>query len=374
MALAHAGSRPVPISTVRLDEAVEASVLEVLRSGHLAQGAKVAEFEQRFAELSGVEHAIAVSNGSTALTAALLGLGVGPGDEVVTSPFTFIATVNAVLATGAKVRFADISARDFALDPASAADQVGERATVLMPVHLFGQTADMDPLTELAREHGLHLVEDAAQAHGARYRTRAAGSFGVGCFSFYATKNLTTGEGGMITTSDDVLADRLRVLRNQGMRARYEYEMVGHNYRMTDLAAAVGLPQLAGYTQQVERRRRHAARLTERLSGLPGLRTPEVLPGRQHVWHQYTVLLEGEAAMDRDGLAAALAEQNIGSGIYYPHLASDYACYRDHPLVQVAETPVAREVAAHCLSLPVHAALDDDDVERVADAVSAALS
>jgi perosamine synthetase len=367
-------NRTIPISTVQLGPEVEQSVLEVLRSGQIAQGSKVAEFERAFAELCGVEHAVAVNNGSTALTAALQGLGVGPGDEVLTSPFTFIATVNAVLATGAQVRFADIRAADFAIDPGAVKDAITDRTGVLMPVHLFGQTADMDPLLAIAEEHGVHVVEDAAQSHGAKYRGRSAGSFGVGCFSMYATKNLTTGEGGMITTSDDVLADRLRVIRNQGMRARYQYELVGHNYRMTDLAAAVGIPQLPRYAEQVRRRRSNAARLTERLRGLPGLVVPEVLPGREHVWHQYTVLVTEEAKVDRAGLAAGLAEHGVGSGIYYPKLAFDYDCYAEHPLVTPAETPVAARVAAQCLSLPVHAALSDDDVERIADSVQDVVS
>jgi len=364
----------IPISTVRFGPDVEQSVLDVLRSGQITQGAKVAEFERAFAELSGVPHAIAVNNGSTALTAALCGLEIGPDDEVLTSPFTFIATVNAVLATGARVRFADIRSEDFALDPGAVAEALTERARVLMPVHLFGQTADMDPLCQLVAERGLHLVEDAAQAHGARYRGRAAGSFGVGCFSFYATKNLTTGEGGMITTRDDQLADRLRVLRNQGMRARYQYELVGHNYRMTDLAAAVGLPQLAGYPEQVVRRRRNAERLTALLADLPGLVLPAVLPGREHVWHQYTVLVTAPARVDRDELGAGLAERGVGSGVYYPKLAFDYPCYTSHPQLVAAETPVATRVAAQCLSLPVHASLGAGDVERIAGAVREVLS
>lgn len=364
----------IPISAVQLGPDVEESVLGVLRSGQIAQGSKVAEFERAFATLAGVPHAVAVNNGSTALTAALHGLRIGPGDEVLTSPFTFIATVNAVLATGARVRFADITRSDFALDPAAVADALTDDTRVLMPVHLFGQTADMDPLLELVHSRGLELVEDAAQAHGARYAGRGAGSFGTGCFSFYATKNLTTGEGGMITTADDELADRLRVIRNQGMRARYEYELVGHNYRMTDLAAAVGLPQLAGYATQIERRRRNAARLTERLAGIPGLALPAVQPGREHVWHQYTVLVTGDARADRDELSAGLAERGVGSGIYYPKLAFDYACYKAHPLVVPAEAPVAASVAQQCLSLPVHGALGDDDVERVADAVREVLA
>jgi perosamine synthetase len=371
---ASAGKSPIAISAVDLGPDVEESVLAVLRSGHIAQGPVVAAFEDAFAQLCGVEHAVAVSNGSVALTAALHGLGLGPEDEVLTSPFTFIATVNAVLATGARVRFADIDAGDFALDPGAAKDALTARTSVLMPVHLFGQTADMDPLLALAADRGQHVVEDAAQAHGATYHGRAAGAFGVGCFSFYATKNLTTGEGGMITTGDGELAARLRVLRNQGMRARYQYEMVGHNHRMTDLAAAVGLPQLRRYPEQVQRRRANAERLTALLAGTPGLTVPRVQPGREHVWHQYTVLVADGAHRDRDGLAAALAEHGIGSGIYYPKLAFDYACYRDHPLVEPADTPVAADVARRCLSLPVHGGLRDEDVDRIAEAVRDALS
>lgn len=359
-----AGLPAIPVSAVRLGPEVEAAVLEVLRSGQLAQGPKVAELEQAFAELCGVPHAVAVSNGSVALTVALSALGVGPGDEVLTSPFTFVATVNAVLASGARVRFADIRADDFALDPDAAAAAVTGDTRALMPVHLYGQTADLDPLLALAGRHGMHVVEDAAQAHGARYRGAAAGSFGTGCFSFYATKNITSGEGGMVTTRDDALADRLRLLRNQGMRARYSYEVVGHNHRMTDLAAAVALPQLATYPAQVARRRANAARLSQRLSDLPGVVLPAERPGREHVWHQYTVLAD-----DRDALAAGLHERGVGSGVYYPRLVGDYPCYATHPQVQPAHTPIAADVAARCLSLPVHAGLSADDVERVADAV-----
>jgi perosamine synthetase len=362
-------TRKIAISAVQLGPEVEQSVLDVLRSGQLAQGERVAAFERAFAELCGVPHAVAVNNGTTALTAALEALGVGPGDEVLTSPLTFVATVNAVLSTGARVRFADIGVGDFALAPDAVHDALTERTSVLMPVHLFGQTADMGALVDLATARGMHLVEDAAQAHGARFRQQSAGAFGVGCFSFYATKNLTTGEGGMITTRDAGLADRLRLLRNHGMRARYEYEVVGHNYRMTDLAAAVGLPQLARYPVQVERRRRNATRLTERLGGLPGLVLPRVMAGRDHVWHQFTVLVTEEARVDRAELAAAMSERGVGSGIYYPRLVTEYPCYAEHPSVVHGETPVAARVARQCLSLPVHGGLLPDDVDRVADVV-----
>ncbi|HEY0638830.1 MAG TPA: DegT/DnrJ/EryC1/StrS family aminotransferase [Pseudonocardiaceae bacterium] len=364
----------IPISVVDLGPEVEQQVLEVLRSGIIAQGPKVAELEARFAELVGVQHAVAVNNGTTALVAALQVLDLRPGDEVVTSPFTFIATLNAILEAGATARFADISVDDFNLDPATVAAAVTDRTRVLMPVHLYGQTADMGKLAPLAAEHGLHLVEDAAQAHGARHEGRGAGSFGIGCFSFYATKNLTTGEGGMITTDDAELAGRLRVLRNQGMRQRYQYEMAGHNYRLTDLQAAVALPALSRYEEQVARRRANAAALSARLGESPALRVPAALPGRDHVWHQYTVLVTEESAVSRDELAAALTERGIGNGIYYPKTVYDYECYAAHPRVVVSGTPVATDVASRCLSLPVHAKLTDDEVQQVADAVLAVVS
>lgn len=187
-----------------------------------------------------------------------------------------------------------------------------------MPVHLYGQSADMGALMPLASKNGLTVVEDAAQAHGATYDGRGAGSFGVGCFSFYATKNLTTAEGGMITTDDDAIADRLRVLRNQGMRARYQYEMVGQNYRMTDLQASLALPQMATYMQQVEARRRNAEALRVGLKDVEGLILPSELSGRGHVWHQFTLLLAEDAPITRDQLSERLAAKDIGSGIYYP--------------------------------------------------------
>jgi len=331
----------------------------------------VQRLEHAFAEAQGVRHAVAVNNGTTALVAALQMLDLAPGDEVVTSPFTFVATLNAILVAGGTARFADISESDFAVDPARVAEQVGERTRALLPVHLYGQTADMDPLMALAAEHGLHVVEDAAQAHGATYHGRPAGTFGIGAFSFYATKNVTTGEGGMVTTQDDALADRLRVLRNQGMRGAYQYEMVGHNYRMTDLQAAVGLPQIARMHQIGERQRANAARLSEGLAGVPGLRLPAAAPGRGHVWHQYTVLLE--EGVDRDAVVAGLARAGVGSGVYYPRAVFDYECFRDHPGVVVGDVPVARSVAARCLSIPVHQGLTAADLDTVIEAVRTAV-
>lgn len=362
----------IPISVVKFGDEVEQSVLSVIRSGVIAQGPVVAELERRFAEMQGVEHAVAVNNGTTALVAAVQALRLQPGDEVITSPFTFIATLNAIIEAGAVVRFADISLDDFALDAASVEAQITERTRVIMPVHLYGQSADMGRIMTLAERHGLAVVEDSAQAHGARFEGRGVGSFGIGCFSFYATKNLTTGEGGMITTNDDEIAATLRILRNQGMRARYEYVMAGHNYRLTDLQAAVALPQLDQYAAQLQARRHNAARLTELLSGVEGLTLPRQLPGREHVWHQYTVLLP--AHVDRQGVVDGLAARGVGSGMYYPRPVYDYDTYRNRRDVIVTDTPVSEDAAARCLSIPVHAHLQEGDHETIASALIAELS
>ncbi len=359
----------IPITTVRLGEAEEHLVLEVLRSGMLAQGPMVARLEEQAARMAGVAHAVAVNNGTTALVAALQALDLQPGDEVVTSPFTFVATLNAALEAGATVRFADVRLDDYGMDPATVAGVLTDRTKVLMPVHLYGQAADMGALAPIAAAAGIAVVEDAAQAHGATFDGLPVGSFGTACFSFYATKNVTTGEGGVVTTDDDALADRLRLLRNQGMRARYQYELPGHNYRMTDLQAAIGIPQLERLEEITAARRANAARLDEGLDGLPGLVTPAELPGRRHVYHQYTVRVTEEAPLTRDQLLDRLGAAGVGCGVYYPKAVYDYDCYRQDPRVIVGATPNAERAAREVLSLPVHQHLTDDDVTTVVRAV-----
>lgn len=359
----------IPVSTVRLGAEEEALVLEVLRSGQLAQGEYVARFEEEFARIHGVAHAVAVSNGTTALVAAMQALGVGPGDEVVTTPFTFIATLNAILEAGATARFADIG-DDFNVDPAAMAELVGPRTSALMPVHLYGAMADMDPIMSLAAGHGVPVVEDAAQAIGAEYHGAKAGSFGLGCFSLYATKNVSTGEGGVITTPDDALADRLRLLRNQGMRERYRYELAGHNYRLTDLAAAVGLPQLARLDEITAARQRNAEHLRIGLKDVPGLVVPpQPAIGRSHVYHQFTVRITDAAAADRASFVDGLAALGVGSGIYYPRLVHDYDCYRGDERVVADATPIAARIAREVVSLPVHPHLTEGDLHHIVEAV-----
>jgi dTDP-4-amino-4,6-dideoxygalactose transaminase len=358
----------IPVSKVDVGPAEEELVLRVLRSGQLAQGAMVAELEGRFAEIAGVRHAVAVSNGTVALEVSLEALRhlevVRAGDEVLTSAFTFVATANAIVHAGLTARFADIG-QDYCLDPAVVTERLTDRTRVLLPVHLYGLPADMTALEQLVRERGLFVVEDAAQALGATVGERAVGSYGLGCFSLYATKNVTSGEGGMITTDSDELAELLRLLRNQGMRDRYEYLVVGHNHRMTDLQAAVALGQLGRFEATNAARRRNAERLSAALAGLPGLVPPAEPAGRRSVWHQFTVRVTEEAALGRDELATRLREHGIGSGVYYPRAVFDYGCFDGHPQVVHDPAPLTATAAEQVLSLPVHPLVGDDGIDRI---------
>ncbi|MGH2768160.1 MAG: DegT/DnrJ/EryC1/StrS family aminotransferase, partial [Actinomycetota bacterium] len=293
----------IRISQPQLGPEAEGLVLEVLRSGRLSQGPIVERFEALCAEMSGSAHAIAMANGTVALEATLEALGIGPGDEVITTPFTFAATINAVLRAGARVRFADVTP-DFTIDPEAVAALVNPRTTAVVPVHLFGLMADLPRLSRIVERHGLALVEDAAQAHGASIEGRRAGSFGAGCFSFYATKNVACGEGGAVTTSDEALARQLRLLRNQGMTTRYDYEIVGRNLRLSELQAAVAVPQLERLDLLNGMRASNAEGLRRLLEPVDCLGLPPVPPGRSHVWHQFTLLLpEGS---DREGVVERL--------------------------------------------------------------------
>ncbi|HET6815617.1 MAG TPA: DegT/DnrJ/EryC1/StrS family aminotransferase [Mycobacteriales bacterium] len=362
----------IPVSLVRLDDAEEQLVLEVLRSGQLTQGRVVADLEAAFAQLTGTRHVVAVNSGTTALVAALRVLGIGPGDEVITSPFTFAASVNAILSVGATARLVDIGS-DFNIDAELVRAAVTERTRALLPVHLYGQMADMPAVEEVARSAGVAIVEDAAQAHGASIEGRPAGSFGLGCFSLYATKNLFAGEGGLISTDDDELADRLRVLRNQGMRDRYDFVMPGENYRMTDVHAAIALPQLQRFHERTQKRQSNAKRLAAGLTGIEGLTVPEPLRGRRHVWHQFTIRVTKDAPVSREEVAQRLAAANVGSAVYYPRAIVDYDCYARHPRVMPGEFPEARRAAQEVLSLPVHPWLTSADLDHVIESVREAV-
>ncbi len=354
----------IPVARPDIDEAEIAAVTEVLRSGMLAGGRRVVELEERWAEFIGVRHAIAVSNGTVAEMCIFAGLGLGPGDEVITVGHTFNATVSSILYTGASPVFVDIDPETFDIDPDRVAAAITPRTKAICPVHLFGLPADMAPLLELAERHGLAIVEDACQAHGAEYQGRKVGSFGHGAFSLYGTKNMTTGEGGLITTDDDALADWIRLYRNQGMRERYRHEILGYNFRLTDIAAAIGLCQLEKLERNTARRQAIAARYDEAFAGLP-IVVPSVPADRTHVYHQYTI----DVGPARDAIVADLAAAGVSTGIYYP-IPVHRQPYVEALGIRV-DLPVTDRVAARTLSLPMFPGLTDDDQATVIEAVRA---
>jgi perosamine synthetase len=352
----------IPIARPQMGEEEKERVWDAMASGSLAQGPRVHQFEDEFAAMVGAGHAVATSSGTTALHLALLGYGVGEGDEVITVPFTFIASANSILYTGARPVFVDIDERDFTMDPSQVEAAITPRTKAIMPVSLYGQPADLPAIAEIAERHGLAVVEDAAQAHGAAIDGRRSGTWGAGTFSFYPTKNMTTGEGGMVTTDDAELAERIRLLREHGMKVRYHHDVLGYNFRMTDIAAAIGLaqlPKLAGYN---ERRRAIAAHYDAELRGVI---TPYVRPGVTHVYHQYTIRVN-----QRDTFAERLKECGVGSAIYYP-IPVD----RQKPFLALgygdATYPVSDRLTEQVLSIPVHPALTDDEVATVIEAVNA---
>lgn len=351
----------IPVARPILGREEIDAVVSVLQSGHLVQGELVERFEQRFAEFVGARHAVAVSSGTAALHVALLAHGVGPGDEVITTPFTFAATANAVLYTGAKPVFVDIHEDTFNIDPDLIAARITSRTKAILPVHLYGHPADMQAIGDIAARRGLAIVEDAAQAHGAAIDGRMVGCVGTACFSFYATKNVTTAEGGMVTTDDDHIADQLRMLRSHGQRQRYHHEILGFNYRLTDLQAAIGLVQLERLQELTERRIANARFLTERL---PPAITPRTRPGCRHVYHQYTIRVPA----CRDDVVRQLSAAGVGTSIHYPRPVHKQKLYLD--LGYRDELPVAERASREVLSLPVHPSLSNGDLEIIARAVS----
>jgi perosamine synthetase len=351
----------IPIARPQMGTEEKERVWEAMASGSLAQGPRVAELEERFAAFVGAAHGVATSSGTTALHLALLGHGIGAGDEVVTVPFTFIASANSVLYTGARPVFVDVREDDFTLDVDQLEAAITPRTKAVMPVSLYGQPADLPAIDAVAQRHGLAVVEDAAQAHGAAIGDRRSGTWGIGAFSFYPTKNMTTGEGGMLTTDDADLATRVRLLREHGMKVRYHHDVLGYNFRMTDLAAAIGLAQLPKLEGMNARRREIAARYDRELTGVA---TPAVRPGVTHVYHQYTIRVAR-----RDAFAERLKERGVGSAIYYP-----IPVHRQKPFVALGydaeRYPVTDRLTDEVLSIPVHPSLTDDEVATVIGAVN----
>jgi dTDP-4-amino-4,6-dideoxygalactose transaminase len=356
--------RRVPIAEPALGSEERERVADVLDSGMIADGEEVRAFEREFATTCHVDHGVATSNGTTALHTALRACGIGEGDTVVTTPFSFVATANAVRFCGAEPVFADVDPDTYNLDPTAVREAVeirGGDVDAILPVHLYGLPAPMDELCGLAEEYDAVVVEDAAQAHGARYRGEPVGSLGdAAAFSFYPTKNMTTGEGGMVVTDDERVADRAARFVNHGRNDQYEHVELGHNFRMTNVAAAIGRVQLKRLSRFVRARRDNAAALTEALTAAP-VDPPTVPDGLDHAFHQYTV-----RAPDRERLVAHLDDGGIDTGVYYPTPIHEQPAYEG-----VDERfPVAERAAEEVVSLPVHPGLSEADREAIADALA----
>lgn len=357
----------IPIARVLFSHKEEQAVLKVLRSGQLAQGETVAAFEEQFASYIGSKYAVAVASGTVALHIALLALGIGPGDEVITTPYSFIASTNAILYVGATPVFVDIG-EDFNIDTHKIEAKITRRTKAILPVHLFGYPCDMKAISHIAERHNLKIVEDACQAHGATYDGTKVGSFGdAGCFSFYATKNMTTGEGGMIVTDNKKMSEYAKMARSHGSRVRYHHEFLGYNARMTELSAALGMVQLQKLDQCNEKRMSHAAIYNKQLAGIPSLITPKVTERASQVYHQYTVRILRRGNMTRTRLMNVLRREKIGFGIYYPIPIHKQRSISDRGYT--ADAPVAERMSHEALSLPMYPELADTDVRMIADVI-----
>lgn len=360
---------------------LEKTVIEILRSGNYILGKYVNELESALAEFCGVKHAIAVANGTDALEIALWAAGVGPGDEVITPPFTFAATAEAIATRGATPVFVDVEPQSFNMNVQLVERLIGPKTKAIMPVHLYGQAASMDELLKLKDRYGLRIIEDNAQAIGAMQNHKFTGSFGdMACVSFYPTKNLgAAGDAGMVLSSDDELADKLKAIRAHGMRRRYYHDELGRNSRLDEIQAAVLLAKLPQLHKWNSQRNQVAAWYNEELKHCPGLVLPTVSPGNTHVWHQYTVRVvsgsmrqEVDAAL-RDELAAELGKRKISSMCYYPvplHLQDAFKCYG----YKSGDFIVSETLAAQVLSLPMYPELSREKVKRVARAITEIMS
>ncbi len=354
----------ISISKPRIGLRERIAVDSVLRSGKLAQGELVARFEREFSAMISAGHGVAVNSGTSGLHIALLALGVGPGDEILVPAFTFAATANAVALTGAKPVFVDIDATTMTMSPLHAASQVSPRTVGMIPVHLYGLPSNMPDLLALASARGIFVLEDSAQSHLASIDGSMTGSMGkAGVFSFYPTKNMTTGEGGMITTNDDALARRMKLLRNQGMEVRYQNEVVGLNNRMTEIGAAIGLAQLKKLGRWTERRIQNASHLA---SAVPSHLLQDTPSGYRHVYHQFTVRIpDGQ----RDAVRSLLRDHGVASDVYYPFPVSSLAPYRDLTFL-----PETERACSEVISVPVRHNLKRSQLSQVRDSLEASLA
>ncbi|MFA5364686.1 MAG: DegT/DnrJ/EryC1/StrS family aminotransferase [Candidatus Bathyarchaeia archaeon] len=365
-------NRKIPIAKPNFGLEETEAVKTVLDSGFLVSGPKTKEFEKDYADYIGVKHAVAVTNGTTALDVALKALKVKQGDEVITSAFSFIASGNCILFQNAKPVFADIDPKTFNIDPQDVARKVTSKTKVIIPIHMFGQPAKMDDIKEIAENKDIAIVEDAAQAHGAEYKGQKVGGIGdLGCFSFYATKNMTAGEGGMVTTNDPKLAERVRLLINHGQSQKYQHDSLGYNYRMTEFSAALGLVQLKKLDMFNHKRIANAQLLSQKIGKISGLTVPFVDKDVKHVFHQYVIKVEDSYPLSRDVLAEQLAARGVGVAVHYPIPIYMQQLYKELGYKQ-STCPHTEESCRKVLSLPVHPLVTKDDIDYIVDALNEA--
>lgn len=356
----------IPIAKPFIGEEEKQAVMQVLSSGQLTSGPKVVEFEKAFAAYHGAKHGVAASNGTTALMAAMMAHDIGPGDEVIIPSFSFFATASCVLSTGARPVFADIDPDTFCLSPEAVEAVITPKTKAIMPVHLYGLPANMPAIEAICQKHGLILLEDSAQAHGASINDRRVGTWGTASFSFYPTKNMTTTEGGMVLTNDDEIARKLRMIRAQGMNTQYYHEVVGYNFRLTDMAAAIGMVQLGRLPEWTNAR---IANGNHYSANLKSVKTPSVPAGYTHVYHQYTVCVpEG---VDRDAVAKRLNEKGIGVRVYYPLPIHQQPVFQNMGYTNV-HLPVTEKLTKQVFSLPVYPTLTAEERAYVVQEVNAA--
>jgi perosamine synthetase len=360
--------KQIAIAEIKLTEQEIAAAVRVLRSGFLVQGKECEAFEQEFANKVGAQYAVTSANGTAALHLAYLTF-LQPGDEVLVPAFTFFATASMVSMTGGKPVFCDVNPDTFLIDLADAERKITPHTKAITPVHLFGNACDIGVIQAFASKHNLIIVWDAAQAHGARYQGQDVGSFGdFVCYSFYPTKNMFVGEGGLTCTTHAEYAEKIRYLRTHGQTGRYDHTLLGFNYRITDVEAAIGREQLKRFDQMLAVRRRNAAMLHEALATLEGLTPQQLTPHSDHAWHQYCVLIDPERfGCDRDTLAQRLKEQGVATGVHYPRGLHQQPIFEE--LYGQQTLPVTEHLARNILALPVHHGLSEDDVHYIAQAI-----
>ena len=358
----------IPINLPKIGEEEVEAVVKVLRSGPLTNalgaGPMVTQFEKNFAQFAGVKHAVAVNTGTAALHSAIVAAGVKQGDEVILPSFTFVATAEAVVMAGGKPVFADIDPETYTISTAEIEKSITKKTKAILPVDLYGFSADIKPIREIATKHGLAVVEDAAQAHGATYNGKPAGVFAdAACWSLYASKNMTTGEGGVVTTDSAEAAETLRLIRTHGEKAKYASLMLGYNYRMSEIQAAIGLVQLEKLPAFVAKRRENAKRLTKLLAGADRLKLPEESEERQHSWYLYTVRLKNATESERNKIVEELKQKGIGAEAYYVHPVHTMPYYRES--FGGRKLPETEKAAKQVFSLPIHPGVTEAQVDYI---------